>query len=177
LISWRAAWLGSALVTRIAARLLPILLVLCAGCGGGGDADATHAGVEAFPDVLEIARAELGEDAALHEVAVAESRISFVQARFGRNTRVTYNTNAVFVGNQPVRKRLDPARVFGISNVPTDAPAKLLAGIQERENGDVTGFEATLMRARDGTLVWNAKATAGGSAKRYEADVDGTLRD
>ena len=163
-------------MTRIAARLAVIvLLVLCAGCGGG-DADATHAGVEAFPDVLEIARAELGEDAALHEVAVAESRISFVHARFGRNVRVTYNDNAVFVSNQPVRKHLDPAQVFRIADVPADAPAKLLAAIQERENSDVTGFEATLMRARDGTLVWNAKATAGGSAKRYEAELDGTLR-
>jgi hypothetical protein len=164
-------------VTRIAARLLPILLVLCAGCGGGGDdSDATHAGVEAFPDVLEIARAELGEDAALHEVAVSESRISFVHAQFGRNVRVIYNERAVFVNNQPVRKRLDPAGVFRIADVPADAPAKLLAAIQEREGGDVTAFEATLMRGRDGTLVWKASAKAGGVAKRYEAGLDGSLR-
>jgi hypothetical protein len=164
-------------VTRIAARLLPILLVLCAGCGGGGgDSDAAHAGVEAFPDVLEIARAELGDDAALHEVAVSESRISFVHARFGRNVRVVYNDNAVFVGNQRVRKRLNPAGVFPITDVPASAPAKLLAAIQEREGGDVTGFEATLMRERDGTLVWRASASVGGAEKRYEGELDGSLR-
>jgi hypothetical protein len=164
-------------VIRIAARLLPILLVVFAGCGGGGgDSDAAHPGVEAFPDVLEIARAELGEDAALHEVAVSESRISFVHARFGRNVRVIYNENAVFITNQPVRERLNPALVFPISDVPADAPAKLLAAIQERAGGDVTGFEATLMRERDGALVWKASAKVGGAAKRYEAELDGSLR-
>ena len=164
-------------MTRIAVRLLSILLVLGAGCGGGGgDSNATHAGVDAFPDVLEIARAELGDNAPLHEVAVSESRISFLHAQFGRNVRVIYNDNAVFVANQPVRKRLDPTRVFPITDVPADAPAKLLAAIQEREGGDVTDFETTLGRGRDGRHVWKATAKVGGSAKRYEAELDGSLR-
>jgi hypothetical protein len=162
---------------RIAAPLAVLVLAL-AGCGGGGgDSEAEHPGVEAFPDVLEIARAELGEDAALHEVEVGESRIAFVNAKFGRNVRVIYNDRAVFVANEPVRKALNPAGIFRISEVPADAPAKLLAAIEERERGDVTGFEATLMRDPSGTLVWKAGATADGARKQYTAALDGTLRD
>jgi hypothetical protein len=164
-------------VTRIAAGLAVIVLALGAGCGGGdGGSDATHAGVDAFPDVVEIARAELGDDAALHAVAFSESRISFVHAQFGRNVRVIYNTHAVFVGNQPVRERLNPARVFPISDVPVDAPAKLLAAVQDRETGDVADLQATLTRERDGMLVWKARATVDGAAKQYKAALDGSLR-
>ena len=163
---------------RIAARLAVIvLLVLCAGCGGGnGSSDADHSGVDAFPDVLEIARAELGEDAALHEVAVAPSAISFVHAQLGRNVRVIYNTHAVFVGNEPVRERLHPAGLFAISEVSADAPAKLLAAIQQREDGEVTGFRATLARDKSRTLVWKAQATVAGATKQYVGARDGTLR-
>lgn len=163
---------------RIAARLATIVLLLCAGCGGGGGdgSDAEHEGVDAFPDVVEIARAELGDDAALHEVTVSEAEISFVHAQFGRNVRIKYNTSAIFTGNERVRRRLDPARIFPISDVPADAPAKLLAAIQERESGDVSDFGATLARDRSGTLVWKATATVGGATKRYEAELDGSLR-
>jgi hypothetical protein len=164
-------------VTRIAARLAVIVLLLCAGCGGGdGGSDAKHAGVDAFPDVVEIARAELGDDAALHEVTVSDAEISFVHAQFGRNVRIKYNSRAVFTGNEPVRKKLNPAATFLIAAVPGDAPATLLAAIQEREDGDVSGFSATLARDRRGTLVWRAKAMVGARAKQYEADASGALR-
>ena len=162
---------------RIAARLATIVLVLCAGCGGGGgDSDADHEGVEAFPDVLEIARAELGENANLHDVTITEKEISFVNVQLGRNVRVRYNTRAVFVATDRVRERLNPAATFSIATVPIDAPAKLLAAVQEREDGDVTGFSATLSRAAGGELAWRAKATVDGAAKQYEAAPDGTLR-
>jgi hypothetical protein len=165
-------------VPRIAARLATIVLFLCAGCGGGGGngSDAEHEGVDAFPDVVEIARAELGDDAALHEVTVSESEISFVHAQFGRNVLIKYDTNVVFIGNEPVRKRLDPAGIFQISAVPGDAPAKLLAAIQEREQGEVTDFTATFARDRQGALAWHAKATVNGTPKDYDADASGTLR-
>jgi hypothetical protein len=165
-------------VTRIAARLAVIVLMLCAGCGGGdGDAsDSKHPGVQAFPDVLEIARAELGENAALYEVTVSEGAISFVHVQFGRNVRVVYNTHAVFVGNERVRKKLNPAATFQISNVPIDAPAKLLAAIHDREQGEVAGLTATLARDSRGALVWRAKATVDGAPKAYDADANGTLR-
>jgi hypothetical protein len=164
-------------VPRIAARLVVIVLLLCAGCGGGGgNSDAEHAGVDAFPDVVEIARAELGDDAALQEVTVSDAEISFVHAQFGRNVRVKYNSRAVFTGNEPVRKKLNPAATFPISAVPADAPSRLLAAIQEREDGDVTGFTATLARDRRGSLGWRAKAMVGGAAKQYEADASGAVR-
>jgi hypothetical protein len=165
-------------VTRIAARLAVITLVfLSAACGGGnGNSDAEHEGVEAFPDILEIARAELGENAALHEVTITEKEIQFVNVQLGRNVRVRYNTSAVFVANDRVRERLDPASTFSITTVPLDAPAKLLAAIQEREDGDVSGFSATLSRDKKGELAWRAKATVDGATKEYMAAPDGTLR-
>lgn len=164
-------------MSRIAARLAVITLVLLsAACGGGnGDSDAEHAGVKAFPDVLEIARAELGENANLHEVTVTEKEIQFVNVQLGRNVRVRYNTHAVFVANDRVRERLNPRSTFSISTVSIDAPAKLLAAIQEREDGDVAGFSATLSDKR-GDLAWRAKATVDGETKEYVAAPDGTLR-
>ena len=166
-------------VPRLPARLavIGLFLVLGAGCGGGSDrSDAAHPGVEAFPDVLEIARAELGEDAFLSEVAVTENTISFVHVQFGRNVRVVYNSHAVFVGNERVRKRVSSAAAFPISDVPLDAPRKLLAAIQQREEGDVSEFGATLLRDRTGALRWDASATVEGVKKRYKAALDGTLR-
>jgi hypothetical protein len=165
-------------VPRIAARLAVFVLALvAAGCGGGGDgSDAGHAGVDVFPDVLEIARAELGEDAVLSEVAVSENALSFDHVRFGRIVRVVYNTHAVFVGNQPVRKPLKPAETFQISEIPDDAPAKLLEAIQKREEGDVSEFGATLARNKQGVLTWDARATVDGQRKSYQADVSGALR-
>jgi hypothetical protein len=165
-------------VKRIAARLAVIVLFLGAGCGGGGgdSSDVKHRGVEAFPDVVEIARAELGEDAALAEATVSETAISFVHVQLGRNVRVVYNTNVVFVGNERVRKKLNPAATFPISSVASDAPARLLAAIQAREGKDVTGFTATLARNSSGALAWRAKAAVEGSPKTYDADADGTLR-
>jgi hypothetical protein len=166
-------------VPRIAARLAVIVLALvAAGCGGGsgGGSDTAHAGVDAFPDVLEIARAELEEDAVLAEAAVSENAISFDHVRFGRIVRVVYNTHAVFVGNQPVRKRLKPAATFQISEIPDDAPAKLLESIQKREQGDVSAFGATLARNKQCVLTWDARATVNGQRKSYQADVSGALR-
>jgi hypothetical protein len=167
-------------VHRIAARLAVFVLALvAAGCGsggGGGGSDAAHAGVDAFPDVLEIARAELGEDAVLSEVAVAENAISFDHVRFGSIVRVVYNTHAVFVGNERVRKKPNPAATFPISDVSADAPAKLLGEIQEREEGSVSDFGVTLERSKSGDLTWNAKATVNGARKSYEGNPDGTLR-
>jgi hypothetical protein len=165
-------------VPRIAARFAVITLVLLsAACGGGGgNSDAEHAGIDAFPDVLEIARAELGDNAVLHEVTVTEKEIQFVNVQIGRNVRVRYNTKAVFVANDRVRERLNPASTFSIAEVPLDAPARLLAAIQEREDGDVAGFSATLGRDDKGQLAWRAKATVDDAAKEYVAAPDGTLR-
>jgi hypothetical protein len=164
-------------VTRIAARLAVIVLALGAGCGGGGGgSEAEHPGVEAFSDVLEIARAELGEDATLHMVTVSESEIAFVHVQFGRTTRVKYNTHAVFTGNDRAPSPRSPQQLFRMSDVQAAAPTKLLEAIQEREGGEVTGFSATLARDPRGALVWRAKATVGGEAKEYAADADGTLR-
>jgi hypothetical protein len=165
-------------VTRIAARLAVILLLVSAGCGGGnGDSsDPEHAGVQAFPDILEIARAELGDNTTLHEVTVSEKEVSFVNVQIGRNVRVRYNTNVVFIANERVRKKLNPAATFSISTVLGDAPAKLLAAIQEREDGEVAGFTATLARDRRGALLWHAKATVDGTPREYEADAAGALR-
>jgi hypothetical protein len=165
-------------VPRIAARFAVITLVLLsAACGGGGsNSDAEHAGVDAFPDVLEIARAELGDNAVLHEVTVTEKEIQFVNVQIGRNVRVRYNTKAVFVANDRVRERLNAASTFSIAEVPIDAPANLLAAIQEREDGGVEGFSATLRRDKKGQLAWRAKATVDGAAKQYVAAPDGTLR-
>ena len=162
----------------IAARLAVItLLLLSAACGGGGgNSDADHAGVDAFPDVLEIARAELGDNAVLHDVTVTEKEISFVNVQLGRNVRVRYNTHAVFVANDRVRERLNPASTFSIATVPVDAPKKLLTAIQEREDGDVSGFSATLSRDKRGELAWRAKGTVNGETKEYVAAPDGTLR-
>lgn len=166
-------------MSRIAARLAVITLVLLsAACGGGGngDSDAEYPGVQAFPDVLEIARAELGDNATLHEATVTEKEIQFVNVQIGRNVRVRYNTKAVFIKNDRVRERLNPALTFSIADVPTDAPAKMLAGIQEREDGDVSNFSATLSRDKKGELAWRAKATVDGETKEYVAAPDGTLR-
>ena len=163
---------------RIAARLAVVVLALAAAaCGGGGNgSEAEHGGTEAFPDVLEIARAELGDDAVLHEVRVAETGISFVNVQFGRTTRVTYDADGVFVGNARAPSPRSAAETFPISDVPAGAPAKLLAAVQEREGGTVSGFEARLARDRRGALVWKAKATVDGAPKEYEAALDGTLR-
>jgi hypothetical protein len=107
---------------------------------------------------------------------VSETAISFVHVQFGRNVRVVYDTNVVFVGNERVRKKLKPAAAFRISEVPAEAPAKLLAAVQRREQKDVTSFTATLARDSSGSLGWRAKATVGGAPKTYEAAADGTLR-
>ena len=165
-------------MSRIAARLAVITLVLLsAACGGGnGNSDAEHKGVKAFPDVLEIARTEIGETATLHEVTVTEKEIQFVNVQIGRNVRVRYDTRAVFIKNDRVPERLNPALSFSIAIVPADAPAKLLAAIQEREDGDVTDFSATLTRDERRVLAWHAKATVGGAVKKYVAAPDGTLR-
>jgi hypothetical protein len=165
-------------VRRIVAWLAVVVLAFAAAaCGGGsGDSEPEHAGVEAFPDVIEIARAELGETAPLHEITVSERVISFVNVQFGRIVRVNYNTNAVFTGSLPVRKPVNPASTFSIADVPNDAPARLLAAIQERENGDVAGYAATLSFDRRGELAWRAKATVDGKPKKYVADVSGALR-
>ena len=164
---------------RIAARLAVVVLALavsaCGGDGNGSD-EAEHRGIQAFPDVLEIARAELGDGAVLSEVSVSETRIALVNVEFGRTTRVTYNAEGVFVGNARARPPRNAAQTFQISDVPADAPANLLAAVQEREDGTVSGFEARLARDRRGELVWNAKASVDGSPKEYEAALDGSLR-
>ena len=163
-------------MTRLAARLALVLAVLCAGCGGGGSSDPKHRGVEAFPDVLEIARAELGETAPLHAATVSETQISFVNVQIGRTVRVIYNADGVFTGSQPVRVGLNPAATFSIADVPNDAPATLLSAIQEREDGTVTAFAATLARGPGARLVWRAQAKVDDAPKTYEAELDGTLR-
>jgi hypothetical protein len=165
-------------MSRLAPRLAVVVLALTvAACGGGnGEPETQHAGVEAFPDVLEIARAELGDTAPLLEITVAEKQISFVNAQLGRIVRVTYDTEAVFTGSAPVRRRLNPAETFSIAGVPHDAPARLLAAIQERENTDVAGFTATLAPSRGGPPAWRAKATVDGQSKTYAADISGALR-
>jgi hypothetical protein len=165
-------------VLRTPSWLVVVVLAFAvAGCGGGGgDSEPEHAGVAAFPDVLEIARAELGETAPLHDVTVSEKEISFVNVQFGRNVRVKYNTDAVFVGGEPVRERLNPALTFSIAEVPNDAPARLLAAIQEREDGDVAGFTASLRRDRRQQLKWRAKTRIDGEARQYVADLSGALR-
>jgi hypothetical protein len=164
-------------VLRIAARLAVVVLAFSTGCGGGGgDSDTAHDGVDAFPDVVEIARAELGEDAALHSVTVSESEIAFVHVQFGRTTRVKYDSHAVFTGNERAASPRSSAELFPMSDVQADAPAKLLQAIQAREGGDVAGFTATLARDARGALLWRVKATVGGGAKEYDGDADGTLR-
>ena len=162
---------------RLAARLASIVLLLAAGCGGGnGNSDEDHAGVKAFPDVLEIARAELGDNATLHDVTVTEKEVSFVNVQLGRNVRVRYNTRVVFIANERVRERLNPRLTFSIAEVPIDGPAKLLAAIQEREDGDVKDFSASLRRDQHRRLGWRATATVDGEVKHYEATADGALR-
>jgi hypothetical protein len=164
-------------VTRIAARLALVLLALCAGCGGGnGESEPDHRGVEAFPDVLEIARAELGETAPLVEVRVTETEVSFVHFQIGHITRVKYNPAGVFTGNDRVTMPLNFAASFAISQVPADAPQKLLSAIREREAGELAGLTATLARDKGRVLVWRVSATVGGAPKEYEADLNGTLR-
>ena len=163
-------------MTRLAARLALVLAVLCAGCGGDEAADPQIRGVQAFPDVLEIARAELGDSAPLHAVTVSESQISFVNVQIGRTVRVIYNPDGVFTGSQPVRVGLNPAATFSIADIPHNAPATLLSAIQEREGGEVTAFAATLARDRGTKLVWRAQAKVDGAARTYQADLDGSLR-
>ena len=162
---------------RTVARLaLLVLALVCAGCGGGGGGEhADHSGSEAFPDVLEIARAELGDDAVLVSVRVSETAISFSRVQFGRTTRVTYNAAGVFTGNARVPNPRSSTQTFRMAEIVAGAPAKLLAAIQEGASGTVTGFEATLARDRRGALMWHAKANVDGAAKEYEAAADGTL--
>jgi hypothetical protein len=165
-------------VTRTVACIAVVALTFAAAAcgGGGGDSEAGHAGVEAFPDVLEIARAELGDTAPLLEITVGEKEISFINAQLGRIVRVKYDTKAVFTGSEPVRRPLNPAATFSIAGVPHDAPAKLLAAIEEREDGDVAGFTATLSPNRRGPPTWRAKATVDGESQTYDADISGALR-
>ena len=166
-------------MTRTAARLASIiLLAACAGCGGGGNSsEPDHDGVEAFPDVLEIARTELGETAPLYAATVSEEQISFVNAKIGRPVRVKYDTAGVFTGNERVRIALNPRATYLISEIPADAPAKLLAAIRGREDGEVTDFAATLSRDTSGELLWRAQAKVGGATRTYRAELDGTLKD
>ncbi len=163
-------------MARFAARLAFVVTVLCAGCGGGEASDPENPGVQAFPDVLEIARAELGETAPLHAVTVAEEQISFVNVQVGRTVRVIYNPDGVFAGSEPVRVGLNPATTFSIADVPHDAPSTLLAALQEREDGEITAFAATLARGAGGTLVWRAQAKVDGAGRTYQAELDGSLR-
>ncbi len=159
-----------------------VVLLLCAlavaGCGGGGngDSDGTSAVVEAFPDVLEVARSELPENAPILSVALRPEYIAFVSVEFGRSTEIRYDLQAVFVGNKRSTKPVKLAKLFSVELVPADAPARLLSAIEEREDGDVEAFEATLEQNEPGQLFWRAKATVDGSPKQYRAALDGTLR-
>ncbi|MDQ3822175.1 MAG: hypothetical protein M3321_02910 [Actinomycetota bacterium] len=161
---------------RLAVRLALVAAAVCAGCGGGGgESDPENRGVQAFPDVLEIARAELGDTAPLHAATVSETQISFVNVQIGRTVRVIYNPDGVFTGSERVRVGLNPAATFSIADVPRDAPGRLLAAVQEREDGEVTAFAATLARGAGGTLVWRAQAQVDGAARTYQAALDGSL--
>jgi hypothetical protein len=163
-------------VPRIPARLALVLLLLCTGCGGGGGSTTRHEAVEAFPDVLEVARAELGEDASLLEVTFSPSAISFVHVQFGRVTRISYDPDAVFTGSTRLRTPRNLRATFPISSVPADAPKRLLAAIREREGEDVRGLSGRLARDKRGALVWLAQATVGSEQREYTAAPDGALR-
>jgi hypothetical protein len=158
-----------------------VVFLLCAlvlaGCGGGGngDSDVSSEAVEAFPDVLEIARSELPESAPLLSVSVYPDSISFVHVELGRTTEIRYDLNAVFIGNRRIGKPSKIAKLFPIELVPADAPARMLSAIDKREDGDVEAFEATLQQDGPGKLSWRAKATVDGRPKRYRAALDGTL--
>ena len=163
----------------IAARLAVVVLALVVvGCGGGGDrdSDGTSAAVEAFPDVLEVARSELPENAPLLSVTLRPDEIAFIHVELGRSTEIRYDLSAVFVGNRRISKPVKLASLFPVEAVPADAPARLLAAIRNREGGTVAGFEARLARDKHSALVWKAKATVDGAPQQYEATLDGTLR-
>jgi hypothetical protein len=160
-------------VLRAVVFLLCVLAV--AGCGGGnGDSDGGVPAVEAFPDVLEIARSELPENAPLLAVSLRPDRIDFVHVEFGRSTEIRYDLGGVFIGNRRITKPVRLERLFSIEAVPAEAPARILASIQEREDGEVEAFEATLAQSAPGKLVWRVKATVDGSPKRYRAAFDGS---
>jgi hypothetical protein len=164
-------------VLRALALLLCALAV--AGCGGGGGddgSDATAAAVDAFPDVLEVARSELPENAPLLAVIVRPREIAFVHVEFGRTTEIRYDLDAVFIANRRITKPVQVTKLFSIQSVPHDAPSRMLAAIDEREEGEVEAFEATLEQQQPGQLSWRAQATVDGTRKRYRAALDGTLR-
>lgn len=162
------------------------MFLLCAlalaGCGGGtgdgdGDGDSqANAAVDAFPDVLEVARSELPESAPLLSVSVRPRQIVFVNVEFGRSTEIHYDLEGVYVSDRRSRKPVAIAKLFPIEVVPGDAPRRILAAVEEREDGDVEAFEATLEQPKPGKLSWRAKATVDGSPKQYSAALDGTLR-
>ena len=163
----------------LAARLAAFAAVLLvAGCGGGkSDGDSNvHAGVKAFPDALEIARAELGEEAALLEVEVTRNTVSFTRIQFGRAVKLTYDSHVVFTGAAKAKPPKSRAQIFSIEIVRADAPARLVEAIEKREGGDVERFTARLRQKTAGKLAWEVAATVGGSEHMYTASPDGTLR-
>jgi hypothetical protein len=158
----------------LALTLVVALATLAAGCGGGGS-QTKHDGVEAFPDVLEIARSELEEDAVLHAVIVEENAISFIHVQFGRTTRITYNPEGTFTGSKRLSNPHSLRLTFPISEVDPNAPQRILAAVRENEGEDVKAFTATLAVATRGGLVWRVTATIGDSKHEYTASPDGTL--
>lgn len=125
--------------------------------------------------MLEIARAELGDDAAVLAVTFSESTISFDHVQFGRNTRITYNPQGVFTGSKRLKQPAHPSAAFSIAEVPTGAPQRLLAAIQERDGDGIDSLTGTLARDSKGVLVWRASAIVDGSKRDYTASPDGTL--
>jgi hypothetical protein len=163
-------------VLRTPARLaLAFVLTLsCAACGG--NPEAKPKGVEAFPDVLEIARSELGEDAVLRTITVDENAISFVHVQFGRTTRITYDAQGVFTGSKRLPNPPNLRAIFPISEVAADAPERLLTEVRKKDGNAVKDFTATLGVNARGALAWHAKAVVDGTNHDYTASADGTLR-
>lgn len=165
--------------TALRLVFLVALVLLCAGCGGGGNGDSTvdtEDGVAAFPDVLEIARAEFPDNAPMLDVRVSEDTISILHVQFGRSTRFSYNPKGIFTGRKRSTKPVDPSRTFSIGEVPANAPARIRTAIEAREGSDALGFSATLARRKDGSLTWDVRATVDGEAKKYSATRVGTLK-
>jgi hypothetical protein len=168
-------------VAPLVARLAAVVLALvCAGCGsGGGDGNGNHSahgGVKAFPDALEVARAELGDDTTLVAIEVTPKTVSFTRIQFGRTRKLTYNSQVVFTGAKDAKPPKSPAEIFTIDVVSADAPARLIEAIEEREGGAVEGFTATLRQPAPGKLGWRVKATVEGVEHEYTAAPDGTLQ-